>query len=138
DKVTGLIDTVNYPGVSNYGIIYAATHGAGIFRDTSYWQQTGSTTFIPANKYVNNTLKVYPNPANTHFTIDYALTSSKDQVQLKVVDITGKIVYTKNLGVKNIGNHSERLDCSNLSSGFYFVNMLIGQHNKTAKIVISK
>jgi hypothetical protein len=135
---TGLIDTVNHAGVLNYGMIYAATHGAGIFRDTSYWQQTGSKTFIPGNKYVNNVLKVYPNPANTHFTIDYALTSSNDRVQLNVVDITGKIVYTKNLGVKDVGNHSEKLDCSNLPSGFYFVNMIIGRHNKTAKIIISK
>ncbi|MDR0603070.1 MAG: T9SS type A sorting domain-containing protein, partial [Bacteroidales bacterium] len=138
DKISGLIDTLNYNGVFNYGIIYAATHGAGIFRDTSYWQKTGSKTFIPGNKYVNNTLKVYPNPANTHFTIDYALPSSNDRVQLNVVDITGKIVYTKNLGVKDAGNHSERLDCSNLPSGFYFVNMIIGRHNKTAKIIISK
>jgi hypothetical protein len=89
---SGIIDTVNHGGVSNYGIIYAATHGAGIFRDTTYWQRTEPSTFIRGNKSVNNTLKVYPNPANTHFTIDYALASPNDPVQLNVVDITGKIV----------------------------------------------
>jgi hypothetical protein len=135
---TGSIDTINFSGVSNYGIIYAATHGAGIFRDTTYWKKTDSKTFIPGNKYVNNTLKVYPNPANDQFTIDYTLTSSNDQVLLNVIDITGKILYTKNLGVKEMGNHSERLDCSNLPNGFYFVNMIIGRYNKTAKIIISK
>jgi hypothetical protein len=134
---TNVPTIIDYPGVSNYGVIYAATHGSGIFRDTTYWQKTGIKNPDFGTKYVNNTLKVYPNPANSYFTIDYT-TLPNEQVQLSVVDITGKIIHTKNLGIKDAGNYSERLDCSNLPNGFYFVNMRIGQYNKTAKIVISK
>jgi hypothetical protein len=133
----GSVDKTNFPGVSNYGIIYAATYGAGIFRDTTHWQPTAIANY-PSNKAAQETLKVYPNPTNSSVTIDYMSLSSNDRVQLNVFDITGKIILTKNLGVKEAGSHSERLDCSNLPNGFYFVNMIIGQYNKTAKIIISK
>jgi hypothetical protein len=136
---TGDPAKIDYPGVSNYGVIYAATHGAGLFVDSTYLTSTGINRYEPNSKSANeNTLKVYPNPANSYFSIDYTLTSSNEQVQLNIVDITGKIIYTKNLGLKQAGSHSERLNSADLPNGFYFVNMMIGQYNKTAKIIISK
>jgi hypothetical protein len=129
---------VDFPGVSNYGMIYAATHGAGIFRDTTYWIYNGTNIPNYGSKFAReSTLKVYPNPASSSFTIDYTLTS-REQVQLKVVDITGKTIYTNNLGTKEAGTYSERLECSHLPNGFYFVNMIIGRYGKTGKIIISK
>ena len=127
---------IYFAGASSYGNIYAATHGAGIFVDSTYWDGyiVGMPTYPIAN---DNKIKVYPNPASSSISIDYAL-QSNETVQIKIVDIIGRIIYTENLGAGKSGHYSKTIDCSHLSEGFYFVNMVIGKQTKVAKFVVIK
>jgi len=73
------------------------------------------------------TFKVYPNPANASVTI-----SSKqgDAYSLKVTDITGKTMLTKEYSaVENT------VDISNLASGLYFFQFKSGSKSETIKIM---
>ncbi len=135
---SGTPATIDFPGVSNWGIIYAATHGEGLFVDDTYKKTGIAPSPGPIVDVNDNKLKVYPNPTSSIIFIDYVLESLNSQVQLNIVDVTGKIVYTKDLGSRDAGAHSETLDCSHLPNGFYFINMITGQHNKVAKIIVSR
>jgi hypothetical protein len=125
-----------YPGVSNIGVIYAATHGMGIFIDKKY-EEVAINDYHPIRKYTQNTLKVYPNPANAEVMIDFVL-QNNEEVQLNIVDITGKVIVTENMGTKATGIHSEKLNCSYLSNGLYFINLKTATQNRTAKLIINK
>jgi hypothetical protein len=80
---------------------------------------------------------VYPNPATSSISVDFAL-QSNEFVQLNIVDVMGRVVYTENLGTRESGSYSQIVDCSNLPNGFYFVNMKIGKQTKVAKFVVFK
>ena len=135
NKLGDEIQTV-FPGVSNNGIIYAATHGLGMFIDKTY--HTPLSDYNTGKKQIaEKSLKVYPNPTNGVITIEYALLSD-EQVQLNIVDITGKVVLSNNIGNRYSGTHSEMLDCSNLSQGLYFVNLKTKTQNITSKIIVTE
>jgi hypothetical protein len=129
--------TVFFPGVYNTGIIYAATHGLGMFAYKEYHRP--HPVSVPRMKPMahNNGLKVYPNPATDMVTVDFTL-AKDEQIQLNIVDITGKTIFSNNMGNRDAGFHSEMINCSNLPSGMYFVTLKTKTQNKTAKIVVTK
>ena len=129
---------VSFQGVTNYGTIYAATHGLGIFIDNYYWDDIPEPGPFPTpigNKSVN--LHLFPNPATNSITVDFALAATND-VQITISDIAGRTVFTKSLGARMIGNHQEQIDCSVLPEGFYFVTVDAGYQKQTGRIVINK
>lgn len=71
-------------------------------------------------------IKVFPNPSNGVFTIDTVLST-----EVKVLDITGKNVYT----ASNITNQSS-INVSNLQKGVYFLKMNNELGEQTEKIII--
>jgi len=77
--------------------------------------------------FSTNTFKVYPNPANASVTI-----SSKqgDAYSLKVTDITGKTMLTK-----EYSSVENNVDISNLASGLYFFEFKSGSKSETIKIM---
>jgi hypothetical protein len=125
-----------FQGVKNYGMIYAATHGLGVFIDTFYYNAIPEW-HLPFEKSKSVNLTVFPNPAANNITVDFTIASTRD-VLISISDITGKTILTKSLGARMIGNHQEKIDCSVLSEGFYFVTVNAGEQNQSAKIVIRK
>ena len=85
----------------------------------------------PSNQ---NTLKVYPNPANTHITIDYGNFSSMNGYTLKIVNTTGQTVFTTFINQQN-----SYIDLSTWTgNGIYYVQLIDTQNNtiENRKIVI--
>lgn len=81
-----------------------------------------------------NTLKVYPNPANTHITIDYGNFASMNGYTLKIVNAVGQTVFTT-----PINQQTSYIDLSNWTgNGIYFVQLIDPQNNtiENRKIVI--
>lgn len=66
-----------------------------------------------------NIASAYPSPANTNTTIAYSLPENTD-VTITVTDVTGKVVYTENLGNQAAGLNRTTLNTENWSSGMYF------------------
>jgi len=86
-----------------------------------YINVKNSTTGI--NKISNNnTIKIYPNPAQNKITID-----ATDVVEIKLVDVLGKqITSTK----------TNDVDVSNLNDGVYFIQVQTKQGTTTQKIIV--
>jgi hypothetical protein len=81
-----------------------------------------------------NTVKVFPNPANTHITIDYGNFSSMSGYTLKIVNAIGQTVFTT-----PINQQSSYIDLSTWTgNGIYFVQLIDTQNNtiENRKIVI--
>jgi hypothetical protein len=86
---------------------------------TAQGATTSSAVVLPG--YV----KLYPNPANIYLTVDYKLLIENGNVQVEVVDQTGKVVLANDATVssnKGISN----LVIADLPTGNYFVNI---KHN---------
>lgn len=81
-----------------------------------------------------NTLKVFPNPASTHITIDYGNFNAMSGYTLKIVNSVGQIVFTT-----PINQQTSYIDLSTWTgNGIYLVQIIDPQNNtiENRKIVI--
>jgi hypothetical protein len=106
--------------------------------DSSDWSSnrtftTKSSTSVNDLNSSDN-FKIFPNPGNGNFELNYSLNSS-DNIELKIYDIKGNIVYKEFLGLIIQGENSLQIDLSNLAKGVYLVN-LNGQKNKFVQRVV--
>lgn len=82
-----------------------------------------STTLSAGNQpSVFEQLVLQPNPSSTNTTLNFGLKESAESY-LEVVDITGKVLSRKNLGVLSNGNHSISLERDGLADGIYIVRL---------------
>jgi hypothetical protein len=81
-----------------------------------------------------NTIKVFPNPANDHITINYGNFASMSGYTLKITNNLGQVVFTT-----PINQQSSYIDLSTWSgNGIYFVQIIDTQNNtiENRKIVL--
>jgi hypothetical protein len=72
-----------------------------------------------------NTLKIFPNPASTHITIDYGNFSGMSGYTLKIVNAVGQTVFTT-----PINQQTSFIDLSTWTgNGIYFVQIIDTQNN---------
>lgn len=78
----------------------------------------------------NNTLKVYPNPANTSITVEL---ENNNASQIELRDVTGKLLLSQKADLKN------QIDLSDFENGIYFINLVEGKSTThSSKIVLIK
>lgn len=80
---------------------------------------------------------VYPNPARDIANVTLNLKESAN-VEVAILDMTGKQVSFINFGSVNVGTQILELNTSDLSDGLYFVNLKIGDEMKSTKIAVMK
>ena len=72
-----------------------------------------------------NTIKVYPNPANSHITIDYGNFATLNGYQLKIENSLGQQLFQT-----NINQQTDYLSLNNWGgNGLYFVHIIDAQGN---------
>ena len=121
----------DYPGIYNYGMVYAATHGRGFFATNQY---VGIPEISGGTKAKHESMKLYPNPTTDYATIEYKLNKSS-KVIIRIYDLGGRMVKELNLGTRN-GMLKERIDLNNLSSGTYFMQMHAGDQATVNKFIV--
>jgi len=83
----------------------------------------------------DNKFKVYPNPANNYFIVEYKLESKELNSEIQIINNLGKIIKIIKLD-KRIGE--EVIDTKSLSSGIYMINLYInGKIIDSQKLSIS-
>lgn len=105
----------------------------------TYESLTGSTTGIHSLNTGNQSFHIYPNPFQIVITIDFEL-NVRQNVEVKMVDINGKIALHKTFGAFNAGKHTIDLNISDnitkpLSPGFYMVQLQLGKETRSGKIL---
>ena len=80
---------------------------------------------------------VYPNPFNATFTIPLVL-SRTAPVKLALYDLNGKVMKVIADGIRPAGEYRIAVDCSDLGSGIYLVQITIREVKKITKMVLIK
>jgi hypothetical protein len=108
-------------------VIYAGTHGRGMFRTTSLTPAgcdlTPGKGFVSSLNEISVTvknIKVYPNPVQSEATVVFDM-NSRGTVNLKVVDMMGRVVMNRNYNNLAKGHQEIQFNASNLSKGNYMV-----------------
>lgn len=119
----------------NSGVVYLGTFGRGIWSTRSLVgiNDTDATTVAHSNVTDINT---YPNPMNANGTITFEL-KERNNVDIYIMDLAGKIILTKNLGEMNAGNVSATINVEDLASGTYVVMIKAGDETGTDKLIVT-
>ncbi len=113
---------------------------------TPTWYYVTGTPMVRMNfnntsgvKELTNTfgVNIYPNPANNVANVSFKL-NNESIVSVTVTDLTGKSVYTNNLGKLASGAHATTVNTDALSNGIYMVNLESNGVVSTQKLVIRK
>lgn len=137
NKVQYLFAKTKYPRA-----IYFGTYGRGVFMDTTYVTDHVNEVSDPEDwagitnvDNGENHMNIYPNPAKDHATIDLGIVNSGNAV-IKIYDVSGKLVFSENLGYLNEGIHQYNVNCSKFNRGMYLVNINIGKESATSKLIV--
>ena len=128
--------------VQAYVLFVQPTSSGGAFWvDDAYMAEVASTgiedgTIPSASKLYQNT----PNPFNPATSIDFYLAEAGN-VEIKVHDVSGRLVATLFSGHKDAGHHTVNWDGrssggSRAASGVYFYSMTAGPEVRTRKMVL--
>lgn len=84
-----------------------------------------------------NNIEIFPNPFVSEATVRLNI-NEPTNMAVKVVDVTGKVVF--NIANKNyaVGTHNITLDGSDLPGGLYYVNLQSDEQLITRKLVLNK
>ena len=94
------------------------------------------------NRVIGIDSKVYPNPSNSTFVINYSLPEAAF-VSLNIYDILGREVAQLKSSHQKRGNHKTTWDGRDFSNnksspGIYFVKIQIGDYQSNQKIILLK
>lgn len=82
---------------------------------------------------ITEQFSIYPNPANTEINVAMTLDNAENTV-VKVLDISGKVISTMNLGTVN-GQQTVSISLEGVSTGVYFVEMSNDNNTQVKKFV---
>lgn len=82
----------------------------------------------------SNSIKLYPNPANSILNIDIVL-DNPQQVSYTIVDVLGKEYTTSQSFIGNSGS-KHTIDVSQLSKGIYFIKLKAGDIEKVVRFIV--
>jgi hypothetical protein len=83
---------------------------------------------------LDETIKIYPNPANAQTTISINL-KDHSKLNINVLDASGKIMSSKYYGGL-VGNWDINLDTTGFKAGIYFVEIECNDQKVTKRLVI--
>lgn len=108
-----LVDPRPEPGVNYYRLLqYDYNNGD----PATYGPVACSCS--PTGEPTGENLVFYPNPSTDWMTVDVVLAEAWDNAELRIYDVTGKIVHLQNVSLKE-GFNSFKVDVSNLAPATY-------------------
>jgi hypothetical protein len=116
--------TNNGAACYNSGMIYAGTHGRGIWTCDNYYNQSvvGIEEIAAKDKTIVSTIKLYPNPAKDFVNVTFNIEKS-ESLTFNVYDLKGGLVISKNLGKLPEGEQLMQIGTEDLISGTYIVSL---------------
>jgi hypothetical protein len=77
---------------------------------------------------------IFPNPTSGETTINYSLANAST-VNVEVVDIAGKVVYSLDNGTEVAGAHNVAFNAASFSNGVYYVTISTDEATVTKKFI---
>lgn len=126
---------VIYPGISNDGMIYAATYGCGVIKCGTYKEGSdfGIDEVFAGNQ--NVMINVYPNPVRGDAQFNFTM-SENGNVSCQIFDLAGRMVMNSELGYYGEGEHTATINTENLTTGSYIIRVIAGKTLSTGKFLV--
>jgi PKD repeat protein len=129
NPISGATDTIYIPWVvGNYAV------EIGLLNNCTNQSAYYNVAQIGLNEFtMQNGIGLYPNPARSEITLQFALSASADVV-VSILDVTGRTIKQ----LKNnfdVGNTELQVDISELPAGAYFVQVNDGKQSTQRKFV---
>jgi len=125
-----------FHGIDNYGLIYAATFGRGIYKTYDY-HIVGINEIPHSDLTASNNrsrLVIYPNPAKESVFVSYEATRASE-AHLQVIDLSGRIVISAQHKIV-AGSNILQTDISSLKKGIYIIQLKDGGLMLTNKLIV--
>lgn len=119
--------------IYNHGVIYAGTHGNGIFKCETFQGPVGIQEAV-ADK-LRSAVTVFPNPATDFAFITCNLTQKSD-VTITIYDMKGNVVKNEMINNVAAGNMKYRIDLAGLKTGTYLYSVNAGGEKSTGKFIV--
>lgn len=135
----GSTETFNSGVITGNGMTYSYTftvegtnpyfcgvHGAGSMSGVITVQQG-----LSVDEFNTASIRLTPNPVNTNLTI--GLPNGFTNGQLKIIDLTGKMVFNRTLANSN---QELDIDVSGIGSGMYLIRLEFEENTITKRLII--
>jgi len=122
--------------VSNSGVVYAGTHGRGVFK-SSYLLTPTSVEDIVEEVPVLNELRVFPNPVTSRASVSFDLGTTAD-IEMYIYSIDGRLIEA--FQEQRVGSGINRqidFDASDYAIGQYILQLRVGDDWNSAKFVVT-
>ncbi len=116
---------VSFDGISDYG------NNLYIDNINIY----NSTTVGINNQRAENSVSIYPNPAENQFNINLELADNSN-VSYVIINSLGQTVLSNDLGNLSAGNQIQKINISELAQGIYMVQVNINGNITTKKLTV--
>lgn len=83
-----------------------------------------------------NLIQLSPNPANDYVNVSMELVNVQEQVQVDLVDVTGKTIYSNVM--ENVSNENFQINTAGLTPGAYFVHVITEEGVRTERLLIQR
>ncbi len=98
---------------------------------------TATATGIKTNSNELSLVSAFPNPATDEVSINFGLNQASS-VEIEVYDVTGKLAQAIKLENLQVGEHTSKLNVSDLKAGVYMYSVKSTNAKMFSKFVISK
>lgn len=125
--------------VSNSGVIYAGTHGRGIFNNEDFFMpNTGidDDSGLGDGSLLSN-LTIYPNPMTTTGWVEFYLSTPAD-VRVSIFSLNGKMVNDFVSTNRPKGENQVQFDAGRLTPGTYILALQSNGELKTGKFIVTQ
>ncbi|MDY0101937.1 MAG: T9SS type A sorting domain-containing protein [Lentimicrobium sp.] len=123
----------NFTGVANYGAIYIATHGNGIYENRKF---VGIDEPGSGEATASKMLKVYPNPVRSAINFSLSMTENS-KVRVDIYSLKGSLVKSADFNLSR-GEQTVTLSAEGLTTGTYVLQVTAGSRVQVAKFLVTK
>ncbi len=82
----------------------------------------------------DNTVNVFPNPANQNVTMELGLVNTTNDAVIRIIDLTGKTLFTQQYD--NLQNDILSFNVSQYAAGTYFLQLITEEGSRTNKFTV--
>jgi len=128
-----ILSGANYPATTNYGKIYVATFGRGIWSSDNFVGLVDQ----PSNQNVasKSALTVRPNPVTDKLTLNLN-SGFTGNAKVSIYDLKGQMMIQNDVEITK--SQPITVNCSSLNPGTYMVRLTGGQLDVSQKFVVIK
>jgi len=123
-----------YPGTNNFGIVYAATFGRGLYRCNNFRKPVGIEESPISGNSGSKSLSIYPNPVSVSANIEF-IASDNSPVHYNIYDLSGKLIQSASVASNGAGKQSLTIQTENLNKGSYIITIQTGNKVSTGKFL---